>query len=142
MNIFEGGRRIAKVLAGSIVLIIIVTNLDYKPYVGFYYAIDEKNNFKYIGDCLHTLERFRPNVKERPDVSITVCGYTEGPSTVSLPAEELARIDKALSEKRKSDILFKLGVLAGLLFTIWFMSWSIGWIVRGFLGIPRGQDKK
>jgi len=29
----------------------------------------------------------------------------------------------------------------GVLFILAF-TWAIGWIVRGFMGIPRGQDKK
>jgi len=31
--------------------------------------------------------------------------------------------------------------ISGLLF-LWAFTWAIGWIVRGFMGIPRGQDKK
>lgn len=31
--------------------------------------------------------------------------------------------------------------LGGLAF-IWVFTWGVGWIVRGFMGIPRGQDKK
>jgi len=34
-----------------------------------------------------------------------------------------------------------LGIISGLLF-LWAFTWAIGWIVRGFMGIPRGQDKK
>jgi hypothetical protein len=34
-----------------------------------------------------------------------------------------------------------LGVISGLFF-LWTFTWAIGWIVRGFKGIPRGQDKK
>ncbi|ESS72879.1 hypothetical protein MGMO_44c00290 [Methyloglobulus morosus KoM1] len=32
-------------------------------------------------------------------------------------------------------------VFGGLIF-IWLFSWIVGWIVRGFLGIPTGQDTK
>lgn len=31
--------------------------------------------------------------------------------------------------------------LGGLAF-IWVFTWVVGWIVRGFRGIPRGQDSK
>jgi len=31
--------------------------------------------------------------------------------------------------------------IGGILF-LWVFTWAIGWIVRGFMGIPRGQDKK
>jgi hypothetical protein len=25
---------------------------------------------------------------------------------------------------------------------LWALTWTVGWIVRGFLGIPHGQDRK
>jgi hypothetical protein len=34
-----------------------------------------------------------------------------------------------------------LGVISGLFF-LWAFTWVIGWIVRDFMGIQRGQDKK
>jgi hypothetical protein len=33
-------------------------------------------------------------------------------------------------------------VLLGGLAFIWVFTWVVGWIVRGFRGIPRGQDSK
>jgi len=39
-----------------------------------------------------------------------------------------------------------LGPLVGFvsisLLFLWVFTWVVGWIVRGFMGIPRGQDKK
>jgi hypothetical protein len=32
-------------------------------------------------------------------------------------------------------------LVGGLVF-LWVLSWTTGWIVRGFLGIPMGQDRK
>lgn len=34
-----------------------------------------------------------------------------------------------------------LVVGVGLAF-LWALTWALGWIVRGFLGIPQGQDQK
>lgn len=34
-----------------------------------------------------------------------------------------------------------LGLLGGLAF-LWGLSWAVGWIVRGFMGIPRGHDRR
>lgn len=34
-----------------------------------------------------------------------------------------------------------LVLVVGIVF-LWALSWTTGWIVRGFLGIPRGQDQK
>jgi hypothetical protein len=33
-------------------------------------------------------------------------------------------------------------VIAGGWVCLYGLTWSIGWIVRGFLGIPRGHDHK
>ncbi|TFH11899.1 MAG: hypothetical protein E4H07_04000 [Nitrosomonadales bacterium] len=38
-------------------------------------------------------------------------------------------------------IVFASYVIGGSLFILAF-TWTIGWIVRGFNGIPKGQDKK
>jgi hypothetical protein len=34
-----------------------------------------------------------------------------------------------------------LGAIGGLIF-LWAFTWAVGWIVRGFAGIPRGVDKR
>ena len=47
-----------------------------------------------------------------------------------------------MNEGMQGDpIVFASVVLGGLLFILVF-TWVIGWIVRGFMGIPRGQDQK
>jgi len=51
-------------------------------------------------------------------------------------------IIKALNEGMQGDpIMFASVVFGGLLFILVF-TWVIGWIMRGFMGIPRGQDQK
>jgi len=40
-----------------------------------------------------------------------------------------------------NPIAFASVAFGGLLFILAF-TWAIGWIVRGFMGIPRGQDQK
>jgi len=51
-------------------------------------------------------------------------------------------IIKSLNEGMQSDpIAFASVAFGGLLFILVF-TWAIGWIVRGFMGIPRRQDKK
>jgi hypothetical protein len=41
-------------------------------------------------------------------------------------------------ESVSEHLLNMVGSLAGLC----FFTWAVGWIVRGFLGIPRGMDQK
>jgi hypothetical protein len=53
-----------------------------------------------------------------------------------------AWIDGQLWPKRLKE--FSLGALiaiGGLVF-LWVFTWTVGWIMRGFLGIPRGQDHR
>lgn len=53
---------------------------------------------------------------------------------------------RAVAEAKKLAYLAQWQVvgqvaLGGLAF-LWCFTWAIGWIVRGFLGVPRGQDSK
>ncbi len=41
----------------------------------------------------------------------------------------------------KSAGMHLLGMLASLA-TFWAFTWAVGWIVRGFIGIPHGKDSK
>ena len=41
----------------------------------------------------------------------------------------------------KSAGMYLLGMLASLA-TFWAFTWAVGWIVRGFMGIPQGKDSK
>ncbi len=51
-------------------------------------------------------------------------------------------IIKVINEGMQGDpIVFASVVFGGLLFILVF-TWVIGWIVRGFMGIPREQDQK
>ncbi len=51
-------------------------------------------------------------------------------------------IIESLNEGMQRDpIAFASVAFGGLLFILVF-TWVVGWIVRGFMGIPRGQDKK
>jgi len=51
-------------------------------------------------------------------------------------------IDGQWREQRWYAIWQGLVVLVTGMAFLWAFTWSIGWIVRGFLGIPRGQDHK
>lgn len=57
-----------------------------------------------------------------------------------------AQLIEQLAEKRKQAQRDKIWLSAqflfgGLLFG-WIFVWAAGWIVRGFLGIPKGQDQR
>lgn len=56
-------------------------------------------------------------------------------------AEEEAYL-KEESKKWRSQFAEAMGYLAAGLAIFWGLVWAIGWIMRGFLGIPRGMDKR
>lgn len=59
-----------------------------------------------------------------------------------LSADEVKIAEAAISNQRRSDILSGLGAVIGSLFAFWVFIVIVGWIVRGFAGIPRGMDRK
>lgn len=63
-------------------------------------------------------------------------------SRFRIPASDEDSITKEISQSYRENMLSSLGYLfAGLVLFGGFV-WSIGWIIRGFLGIPRGMDKR
>ncbi len=51
-------------------------------------------------------------------------------------------IIKSLNEGMQSNPIVFASVVFGRLLFILVFTWVIGWIMRGFMGIPRGQDQK
>jgi len=69
-----------------------------------------------------------------------MCGYSEGPSEIELSSASVEIINREISARVASSIGETAGgTIAGLAIG-WLLVWCIGWIIRGFLGIPRGQD--
>lgn len=59
----------------------------------------------------------------------------------------LAAVERNAAEQRLSDARLKqwrevMQVLFGGLVVGWILTAGIGWIARGFMGIPRGQDRR
>jgi len=50
--------------------------------------------------------------------------------------------DRGFSNFDIIELMVLVGILFGGVLLILAFTWAIGWIVRGFMGIPRGQDKK
>ena len=59
-----------------------------------------------------------------------------------LTPEDEQWVDQEWSSKRWEEMLEGVLWLVGGLAAFWMFTWATGWIVRGFLGIPRGQDRK
>ena len=56
--------------------------------------------------------------------------------------EEQVRLDEKWWESWRTAYGLGLAIVIGGLATLWIFSMAMGWIVRGFLGVPRGMDSK
>lgn len=140
MNVFEGARRIAKLLSVLAIGIALVLSFTTHPYFNRYYNLTPSGGVSNVDDC-GARSSFRPHVKGTPDWSrVTICDYDDGPSEISLSDESLKIINSEISSRVAQHLWETIGgTLAGV-GVGWIFVWCIGWIVRGFLGIPRGQD--
>lgn len=142
MNIFEGARRIAKIIYFLIVAGGVLIAFGTNPYLSRYYKFDENFDLVSVETC-GTTSWFVAKVEGRPDwASISVCGGLEGPKTMPLNQAELQKLDEEIQEKK---IGHYSGIVIGTTLTLlsaMILFWSIGWIVRGFMGIQRGVDAK
>lgn len=59
-----------------------------------------------------------------------------------LPADEGQKLDTQFEVKRRKEWRDISVGLAGTLLVFWLGVAAVGWIVRGFAGIPRGQDSR
>ena len=59
-----------------------------------------------------------------------------------IPMGDEEQIRKEISQKYREEVALGYGYLVVGLLIFALVVWSIGWIVRGFLSIPRGMDKR
>ncbi len=91
---------------------------------------------------------FTTKLSTEEKVSVTLCfGETAGSeealeNNFKIPVEDEKEIRKEFSEKYRKELLEGFGYLLAGLLLFGGVIWAIGWIVRGFLGIPRGMDKR
>lgn len=142
MNIFEGARRISKIIAVLATAGTVAAAMLYKPYLSSDYVYDPDKYLKPVGSCNYEDQRYHPKVVGLPNVSITVCGYSTGPSEVELAEDEFNSLSYEVTEKKAAYFKDKAGWLLAFLGVGWALTWAIGWIVRGFMGIPSRQDYK
>ena len=79
------------------------------------------------------------NTKSSPEVTQYMSSVL---ATFQIPEAEEDRINNLWwSEKLKLVGSYFFGMLASLA-GWWAFTWTVGWIVRGFMGIPRGSDSR
>lgn len=181
MNIFEGARRVALVVAGIGVMGGVASALSDTPYASVSYevatfgaqpvAIDScpfsahnalfserreaSNGKEYTfeicfkaepaddGRQLIAYEKVGDRINMNDDGSLEVLQYiAKVAARLPQTTEEAEKMGNQLRiEKVKQVFMGLLGVAAGLAF-FWVFVAVVGWIVRGFMGIPSGLDKR
>jgi hypothetical protein len=92
------------------------------------FARDPNDNRRWMGNDQHSIE-VREYVKQVRD------GFA-----MSLDEERM--FDRRLWPARLERIGIGALFVFGGLFVFWMFCWTLGWIVRGFLGIPMGRDAR
>lgn len=57
-------------------------------------------------------------------------------------AEEMQEAEDSFADARNKNRVEVAAAIVGIPLLSWSLAWAIGWAVRGFLGIPRGQDHR
>jgi hypothetical protein len=142
MNIFEGSRRALYAITALTIVFTIWVAWQHEPYIeaGLYQVVSSGNAVP-VSTC-PSPAGYRVNAGiSRAEVMLTLCG-DEDSRGVRLEKPELARLEGIVaSERIEKSKGFGSQVVVTLV-GLWMVSWTIGWIARGFAGIPRGQDKK
>lgn len=182
LNIFEGARRIALLIAGIAVAGTLFALATYDPYVSVQYSIAHPNGafVRMQESCPSDAERhyFSSKTSTGESVSVDLCllamsfgkdnarlipyktdeqgmiwGAASYSSEVSdyerklenrfkLSASDEETLKKEISQRYRENWMSGLGYLVAGLAIFAGVVWAIGWIVRGFLGIPRGMDRR
>ena len=138
MNIFEGTRRI--------VILITIVSVAYF----LVYSITNGSDplrimlmFTVTGPDGRTFEVTTPEgATSNYAIAYANTTYYSGASNEkAFIAKITEKNEQWWTEKWENIWKEALGLIQGLT-VLWVLSWFIGWIVRGFLGIPMGQDRK
>ena len=139
INVFEGGRRIAKFIA-------VVWIIGWCT-AAFY---DGRSIYDNCAIAMPIIQKQVELVSEAKrqgeDVTKSIAGDKLMEFDIKYPLAlyicgQDARDGQWLPQLLKDLGQKVLGVISGLFF-LWAFAWVIGWIVRDFMGIPRGHDKK
>ncbi len=181
MNIFEGSRRIAKLIGACIAVGFIVGGLHLSPTVDVNYKIQSVGStpIQSLEECPEDsrTKTKRTYTRKHTILNITLCfladtnvdnqrvipfkevlgegwwggkkysfeveEYTSKVSdSFSIPISDEAALDAQYWKVLLKDLAVGSMVALASLVSFWGFTWAVGWIVRGFLGIPRGMDQK
>lgn len=187
MNIFEGSRRILKVVCGATVIGFGIAALYINPSSTIYFRVDsptsipvrisagcpsgsaseffstwtDKNSRAWVTLCFPP-STFKDS-KTGKDVLLVPYEYDPKTQTTWGGAQYSSEVSSYTSKVRNAfilppedqkwidtqfwhNVLREIGTgfigMCLMLASILGLSWVIGWVVRGFMGIPKGKDSK
>lgn len=183
INLFEGARRIMKLVIAIITLTGLYVTVDSKPEIKLVYEIpfvgmealrldgddcktyDDKEttySVTQMGNQYELILCFKAHRTDNGKMAIPyevdvvnkkwmgadeyddkVIQYTRSiKNSFSVSAADEQFVNKQYWPKKLKAILIPLGITVLSVIVFWILCWIIGWIVRGFAGIPMGQDSK
>ena len=165
MNIFEGSRRVVKLISVAIVVGFGIAAFFVDPGVNIEYMVTSPNSMPQridSGNCPtgSGIKYAYPKTKNNIQTFVKFCFTTEtfklkSGKVVQVPFEyeqnDVAKSfvipieDKSWVDSQFWSLVIKdlrNGFIAMIitLAILWAFTFAVGWIVRGFMGIPRGQD--
>lgn len=182
INMFEGARRIAKLVAALWAVGWLVAAFQVKPEISVTYKViwPDEPPVRMAEDCPSDSGTEYENKATRSGTSAWVkfcfLAQTSSQGNRAIPYEidrtshrwrgaekyssevstymssiskkfRFSAEDEKWIEEQKWPSIFRqlglgaLGVAGGLVF-LWAFTWAVGWIVRGFMSIPRGSDSR
>lgn len=163
LNIFSGARRIAAI-GGLVAVAATIVNLatpNAYSSLTYSYLIGHTGEGPLLADSSFSCNYAESDYIRRPltagdSVSITLCflGWESTRDPVDLARRKaltrsfkLDSIGESLATKQRAariraDRLETLKIFASFAIGGWLLVFATGWVVRGFLGIPRGHDFK
>jgi len=142
MNIFEGARRILCVLAGLTFLGFTVSIFTHTPYIEFrHYDIFPGYKLQQVLGCSGGQEQRARVEDDHAYVIVLLCTSTPF-DRITLPPSENVALQAAITEEKWRYAKQRFGFAALSIVCLWLFAYLVGWIARGFLGIPKGHDRK
>lgn len=125
---------------------------------GHHYFSTNTNNGQSVGItlCLLTMpfgEKSEQLIPYKVDKAGMIWGAASYSPEISAYEQEIERkftfspadsswVDQEISRRYRKNWMESLGYLVVGLAIYWILVWAIGWIVRGFAGIPPGKDSR
>jgi hypothetical protein len=182
INIFEGARRIALLIAGLATIGTVIGLVTNEPYMPINYSIAHPTGpfVRMVDSCPSdaSTHYFTAKTSTGKNVSVDLCilamsfgkngdrlipykvdeqgmiwgaaPYSSEVSAYELKLEERFKIPlgdekqiiKDISRRYRENMMEGIGYLVAGLAIFGGVVWAIGWVVRGFLGIPHGMDRR